>query len=112
MASSLVLALCLPQTEIMKFGGNPREYITFMSVIKEAVESVTQDCSKRLNQILFHTTSAAHGAVKSCIGVGSTECYDRAITQLNFRFGSPYVISESVISDFTNYHCCRPPLVC
>ena len=103
MTSSLVQALSLPRIEIMKIDGNPREYMTFMSVFKEAVESVTQDGSKRLSQLLFHTTGAAHDAVKSCIGVGSTEGYDRAITKLNYRFGSSYVISESIISDLTNY---------
>ena len=79
MTSSLVQALSLPRTEIMKFDGNPREYMTFMSVFNEAVESVTEDGSKRFSQLLFHTTGAAHDAVKSCIGVGSTEGYDRAI---------------------------------
>ena len=53
MTSSLVQALSLPRTEIMKFDGNPREYMTFLSVFKEAVESVTQDGSKRLSQLLF-----------------------------------------------------------
>ena len=77
--------------------------MTCISVFKDAVESVSQDCYKRFSQLLFHMTGTANEAIKYCIGVGSAEGYDRAITRLNSRCGSSHIILEYVISNLTNY---------
>ena len=99
LTSSLVQALNLPRMEISKFDGNPRRYMTFMTIFKETVESVTNDGQTRLSQLLYHTIGEAHRTVESYVVEGGESGYLKAMEMLESRFGSSHVICEAMLSD-------------
>ena len=108
-SSRLLQAVNLPRLEIKTFTGDPREYITFAAIFKDAIAKHVSGERDKLVRLMQATSGRAHEAITSCAILQDQTCFERAWTILGERFGSPHVIADLVVNDIRIGGAARTP---
>ena len=85
----------LPKVELMKFGGDPLEYVEFWTNFKDNIESQVRDESQRFTRLLAQCTGKAREAIRSCVNLDANLRYKEATSVLLDNFGQPHMIVEA-----------------
>ena len=85
----------LPKIELMKFGGDPLEYVEFMTNFKDNIESQVSDVSQRFTRLLAQCVGKARETIRSCVNLDVTQRYKEAMDCLLENFGQPHLIVEA-----------------
>ena len=85
----------LPKVELMKFGGDPLEYVEFWTNFKDNIESQVRDKSQRFTRLLAQCTGKAREAIRSCVNLDANLRYKKATSVLLDNFGQPHMIVEA-----------------
>ena len=85
----------LPKIELMKFGGDPLEYVEFMTNFKDNIESQVSDVSQRFTRLLTQCVGKARETMQSCVNLDVTQRYKEAMDYLLQNFGQPHLIVEA-----------------
>ena len=64
--SDLIKIMNIPKVEIDPFNGDPMNYLTFMSIFDEMVDSKVSDPRVKLTRLLQYTSGVAKAAIKNC----------------------------------------------
>ena len=95
---SLVDGLQRPKVELMHFDGDPLKYWPFMRSFENAVDTKTEDCSRKTTynqRTLYHYCSPGVREVMQCSLVKPPkQGYAFAITLLQERYGNNDVIAQ------------------
>ena len=100
--SEFVKLLSIPKAELDKYGGDPAEYQTFISLFDECIGDQDVDDQVKLTRLIFYTTGPAKSAIKNCAVVGGSQGYTEAREILKERFGNVHLISQRIIDDLKN----------
>ena len=95
--STLRHLINLPPLELTKFSGDPNEFDNFITTFKEVIGNVVSDPAVKLIRLKSQVTGAAFDSIKMCRTDSGDDGYTRAMKILYDRFGSPYIICNSVI---------------
>ena len=98
--SDLNNSLNVPKVEIVKFEGNPVDYLTFMAIFDEVVH--TKDRQVKLIRLLQYTTGPAKMAIMNCALKGGDTGYTQARDILKNRYGNSHLMSQMISSDLKN----------
>jgi hypothetical protein len=85
----------LPKIELMKFSGDPIEYIEFTTNLKDNIESQVKDESQRFVRLLAQCIGKAREAIRSCVNLDASQRYEEAKSVLLEKFGQPHMIVEA-----------------
>ena len=85
----------LPKVELMKFSGDPLEYVEFVTNFRDNIENQVSDESQRLTRLLAQCSSKAKEAIRSCVNLTVGERYTEAWRTLSENFGQPHMIVEA-----------------
>ena len=81
----LLNVMHLPKVEVDKFDGNPLEYLTFIAVFDEVVDSTVMDGQVKLTRLLQYTSGSAKAAIRNCALIGGESGYSQARDILHNR---------------------------
>ena len=87
----------LPPLELKKFSGEPDDFDDFMTTFHEVVGKVVTDPASKLLRLKSQVTGIASESIKMCRMDDGEDGYKRAVKILYDRFGSPYIVCNSVI---------------
>ena len=87
----------LPPLQLQKFSGKPDEFDNFITTFHEVIGKVVPDPAAKLVRLKSQLTGPALDSVKMCRTDSGDEGYARAIKILRERFGSPYIVCNSII---------------
>ena len=85
----------LPKVELMKFSGDPLEYVEFVTNFRDNIENQVSDESQRLTRLLAQCSGKAKEAIRSCVNLTVDERYTEAWRTLSENFGQPHMIVEA-----------------
>lgn len=68
----------LPKVELMKFSGDPLEYVEFVTNFRDNIENQVSDESQRLTRLLAQCSGKAKEAIRSCVNLTVGERYTEA----------------------------------
>ena len=87
----------LPKVELMKFSGDPLEYVVFVTRVRfrDNIENQVSDESQRLTRLLAQCSGKAKEAIRSCVNLTVGERYTEAWRTLSENFGQPHMIVEA-----------------
>ena len=85
----------LPKVELMKFSGDPLEYVEFVTNFRDNIENQVSDESQRLTRLLAQCSGKAKEAIRSCVNLTVGERYTEAWRTLSENFGQPHMIVEA-----------------
>ena len=85
----------LPKVELMKFSGDPLEYVEFVTNFRDKIENQVSDESQRLTRLLAQCSGKAKEAIRSCVNLTVGERYTEAWRTLSENFGQPHMIVEA-----------------
>ncbi|CAB4042058.1 Hypothetical predicted protein, partial [Paramuricea clavata] len=85
----------LPKIELMRFGGDPLEYVEFVTNFKDNIESQVSDDSQRFTRLLAQCVGKAKDAIRSCVNLDVGQRYKEAKSCLLENFGQPHIIVEA-----------------
>ena len=77
----------LPKIEILKFTGDPTNYIQFIKTFEVNVESVIKDSNRRLLLLIQHCEGELKKLIEFCIMLDSQRGYLHAKSILKNNFG-------------------------
>ena len=86
----------LPPLDLQKFSGKPEEYDNFIATFQEVIGNAVSDPAAKLVRLKSQLTGTALDSIKMC-RTDSENGYTQAINILRERFGSPYIVCNSVI---------------
>ena len=89
----------LPKVELDKFDGNPVEYLTFIAVFDEVVDSTVMDGQVKLTRLLQYTCGSAKTAIRNCAVIGGESGYCQARDILHNRYGNSHLVSHKLITE-------------
>ena len=87
----------LPPLELKRFSGDPDEFDDFVTTFNEVIGNVISDPAAKLIRLKSQVTGIASDSIKMCLTDSGADGYARAMKILRDRFGSPYVVCNSVI---------------
>ena len=87
----------LPPLELKKFSGEPDDFDDFMTTFHEVVGKIVTDPASKLLRLKSEVTGIASESIKMCRMDDGEDGYKRAVKILYDRFGSPYIVCNSVI---------------
>ena len=87
----------LPPLELKKFSGEPDDFDNFMTTFHEVIGKVVTDPASKLLRLKSQVTGIASESIKMCRMDDGHDGYARAVKILHDRFGSPYIVCNSVI---------------
>ena len=87
----------LPPLELQKYSGEPEEFDSFITTFNEVIGNVVSDPAAKLVRLKSQLTGSALDSIKMCRTDSGEEGYNRAVKILRERFGSPYIVCNSVI---------------
>ena len=67
---------------MVKFSGNPQQYLSFIAIFEECVEEVADTDQGMILRLLPLTCDVAHDAIKPCALIGGSKGYKEARTNL------------------------------
>ena len=85
----------LPKIELMRFSGDPLEYVEFMTNFKDNIECQVSDESQRFTRLLAQCVGKAKDAIRSCVNLDANQRYKEAKNCLLENFGQPHIIVEA-----------------
>ena len=65
----------LPKVELDKCDGNPLEYLTYIAVFDEVVDSTVMDGQVNLTRLLQYTSGSAKADIGNCALIGGESGY-------------------------------------
>ena len=89
----------LPKVELDKFDGNPLEYLIFIAVFDEVVDSTVMDGQVKLTRLLQYTCGSAKAAIRNCALIGGESGYSQARDILHNRYGISHLVSQKLITE-------------
>ena len=107
--STLRHLINLPPLELTKFSGDPIEFDNFITTFKEVIGNVDSDPAVKLIRLKSQVTGAAFDSIKMCRTDSGDDGYTRAMKILYDRFGSPYIVCNSVIEQLKHGPDVRSP---
>ena len=107
--STLGHLINLPPLELTKFSGDPNEFDNFITTFKEVIGNVVSDPAVKLIRLKSQVTGAAFDSIKMCRTDSGDDGYTRAMKILYDRFGSPYIVCNSVIEQLKHGPDVRSP---
>ena len=107
--STLRHLINLPPLELTKFSGDPNEFDNFITTFKEVIGNVVSDPAVKLIRLKSQVTGAAFDSIKMCRTDSGDDGYTRAMKILYDRFGSPYIVCNSVIEQLKHGPDVRSP---
>ena len=87
----------LPPLELKKFSGEPDEFDDFVATFQEVIGNAVSNPAAKLVRLKSQLTGIALDSIKMCRTDIGEEGYIRAMDILRNRFGSPYIVCNSVI---------------
>ena len=87
----------LPPLELQKFSGEPEEFDSFITTFNAVIGNVISDPAAKLVRLKSQLTGVALESIKMCRTDSGEDGYARAIKTLHERFGSPYIVCNSII---------------
>ena len=87
----------LPPLELKRFSGDLDEFDDFVTTFNEVIGNVISDPAAKLIRLKSQVTGIASDSIKMFRTDSGADGYARAIKILRDRFGSPYVVCNSVI---------------
>ena len=87
----------LPPLELKKFSGEPDEFDDFVATFQEVIGNAVSNPAAKLVRLKSQLTGIALDSIKMCRTDSGEEGYIRAMDILRNRFGSPYIVCNSVI---------------
>ena len=87
----------LPPLELKKFSGEPDEFDNFVATFNEIIGNVVSSPAAKLVRLKSQLTGMALESVKMCCTDSGEEGYTCAMNILRDRFGSPYMVCNSII---------------
>ena len=87
----------LPSLELQKFSGEPEEFDSFITTFNAVIGNVISDPAAKLVRFKSQLTGVALESIKMCRTDSGEDGYARAIKTLHERFGSPYIVCNSII---------------
>ena len=87
----------LPPLELKKFSGEPDDFDNFMTTFHEVIGKVVTDPASKLLRLKSQVTGIVSESIKMCRIDDGHDGYARAVKILHDRFGSPYIVCNSVI---------------
>ena len=90
----------LPRNEIIRFNGDPKVYVAFITNFKIVIERNVQDNVVRLNYLILYCEGQAKKLIEHCVILGD-KGYQKALELLHDRYGSPYDIARTYIDSLT-----------
>ena len=84
-----------PKIEILKFSGNPLDFVRFMKTFELNVESLIQDSSRCLLLLIQHCDGEAKKLIEFCLLLDPDEGYRKAKNILKENFGRKNVIARA-----------------
>ena len=87
----------LPPLELKKFSGEPDDFEDFITTFNEVIGNVVTDPASKLLRLKSQVTGVASDSIKMCRLDDGEDAYARAVKILYERFGSPYIVCNSVI---------------
>ena len=94
---SLAHLINLPPLELKKFSGEPDDFEEFITTFNEVIGNVVTDPASKLLRLKSQVTGVASDSIKMCRLDDGEDAYARAVKILYERFGSPYIVCNSVI---------------
>ena len=85
----------LPKIELMRYSGDPLEYVEFMTNFKDNIEAQVSDESQRFTRLLAQCVGKAKEAIRSCVNLKADERYKEAKKCLHENFGQSHMIVEA-----------------
>ncbi|VDP67497.1 unnamed protein product [Schistosoma mattheei] len=89
----------LPKIEIVKFGGNPLKFWTFMKGFKANIADRVNDDTRRVMYLIHHCEGIVENAIEHCVLLPEEEGYTKAISILHKQFGRPRDIVEAFLTE-------------
>ena len=99
----------LPPLELKRFSGDPDEFDDFVTTFNEVIGNVISDPAAKLIRLKSQVTGIASDSIKMCRTDTGADGYARAMKILRDRFGSPYVVCNSVIQRLIHGPSVRSP---
>ena len=99
----------LPPLELKRFSGDPDEFDDFVTTFNEVIGNVISDPAAKLIRLKSQVTGIAFDSIKMCRADSGADGYARAMKILRDRFGSPYVVCNSVIQRLIHGPSVRSP---
>ena len=90
-----------PPIEVIKFSGDPKEYIRFVTRFTDQVLSQPIQESRKLSRLMQYVEGAAKEAIEDYEGMGEGALED-ALVVLKLRFGQPYLIVNACIGEIVD----------
>ena len=87
----------LPPLELKKFSGQPDEFDNFVTTFNEVIGNIVSDPAAKLLRLKSQLTGAALDSIKMCRTDSGEDGYVRVMKILRDRFGSPYIVCNSII---------------
>ena len=84
-----------PKIEILKFSGNPLDFVRFMKTSELNVENLIQDSSRCLLLLIQHCDGEAKKLIEFCLLLDPDEGYRKAKDVLKENFGRKNVIARA-----------------
>ena len=91
----------LPQVELIKFSGDPTEYVHFLRSFEARVEVNTSDPNSRLFFLQQALDGDAKELVSGCVYMGE-DGYSEALRLLKEQYGQPHIICNAFMHRFQN----------
>ena len=92
-----------PELDVEVFDSNPLNFKYFISVFEEVVETKLDDLCGRLTSLIKYTSGEAKELVRNCIHLPPEECYEKAMTQLQERYGESYQVLAAYRREIKNW---------
>ena len=100
--SAMQVQMSLPKAEIPVFGGNPSDYIRFITTFEATVERLVRDDRVRLQYLVQHCLGEARLAIEDCLVLRDPqEGLRRAKSILARRYGRPWQLAEQYLRELT-----------
>ena len=87
----------LPLLELRKFSGEPDDFEDFITTFNEVIGNVVTEPAPKLLRLKSQDTGVVSDSIKMCRLDDVEDAYGRAVKLLYERFGSPYIVCNSVI---------------
>ena len=94
----LITAMTLPQPEVPKFCGDPKDYRTFIMAFDTRISSRTSNDADKLYYLHQLLQDEPQEIISSCLHMRPEDGYQEARQMLEKHYGDPYIVSMSYIN--------------
>ena len=94
-----ILALTLPQPDLLVFDSDPTRYCDFIRAFENLVERKMNSPSARLYYLVQYTAGQVKELMRSCLSMQDAQGYNKARKLLLERYGQPYKIAAAFVQD-------------